>query len=54
LKHGIFSQVLLLIEDPRVEYDSLLRGLRADLEPEGTLQEFLVDKLAATIWRFVD
>ena len=51
LKHGIFSQVVLLKEDPRAEYDSLLYGFRVDLEPEGKLEEFLVDKLAATVWR---
>lgn len=51
LKHGVFSNVVLLKEEPRAEFDSLLSGLRNDLEPEGTLEEFLVDKLATYIWR---
>lgn len=51
LKHGIFSKVVLLKEEPRAEFDSLLRGLRNDLKPEGTLEELLVDKLATILWR---
>ena len=51
LKHGIFSQVVLLKGEPRAELESLLNGLRSDLEPEGTLEELLVDKLAVLVWR---
>jgi len=51
LKHGVFSQVVLLNGEPRVEFDSLLSGLWNRLEPEGTLEELLVDKLAALVWR---
>ena len=51
LKHGVFSQVVLLKGEPQAELDSLLSGLRNDLEPEGTLEELLVDKLAALVWR---
>jgi hypothetical protein len=41
-----------LIEDEsRAEFKSLLNGLRNDLEPEGTLEELLVGKLAAIFWR---
>jgi len=32
LKHGIFSKVVLLKEEPRAEFDSLLRGLRNDFK----------------------
>lgn len=51
LKHGILSKVIVLKGESRPEFNSLLNGLRNDLEPEGTLEELLVDKLAATIWR---
>jgi len=51
LKHGSFSRVVLLTGEPQAEFDSLLSGLRNDLEPEGTLEELLVDKLAALVWR---
>ncbi len=33
------------------EYDELLAGLRETLQPEGTLEELLVEKLATTVWR---
>jgi hypothetical protein len=51
LKHGIFSQVVLLKNEPRSEFDSLLSRLRDDLQPEGMLEEILVEKLATLVWR---
>ena len=51
LKHGIFSQVVLLDDERRNEFDSLLSGLRNDLEPVGALEEVLVEKLASLLWR---
>jgi hypothetical protein len=50
-KHGIFSKVVLLKDEPRSQFDSLLRGLREDLQPEGMLEEVLVEKLVALLWR---
>jgi len=52
LKHGIFSNALLLKSESRTEYDSLLSGLHDCLKPEGTLERFLVEKLAVLIWRY--
>jgi len=51
LKHGIFSQVVVLQGESRADFDSLLGGLRNNLEPAGMLEELLVDKLAALVWR---
>lgn len=51
LKHGIFSQVALLKGEQRAKFDSLLSGLREVLEPEGALEELLVDKLVTLVWR---
>ena len=51
LKHGIFSKVVLLKEEPRAEFDSLLRGLRNDFKPRGTLEGVLVENLATSLWR---
>ncbi len=51
LKHGIFSRTVVLKGEPRTEFNCLLSGLRYDLKPEGTLEELLVDKLAAIVWR---
>ena len=51
LKHGILSKVALLKDESRAEYDSLQNGLRENLQPEGTLEEILVEKLALCAWR---
>ena len=50
-KHGIFSAAVLLPSESRNEYDSLQEGLWEALEPEGKLEEILVEKLATLLWR---
>jgi len=52
MKHGIFSNAVLLIGESRHEFDSLLDGLRESFQPEGTLEEVLVEKLATLLWRY--
>lgn len=52
IKHGIFSTVALLKGESQAEFDSLLDGLREDYEPEGTLEDILVEKLATLLWRY--
>ena len=54
-KHGLLSQAAIIQtgdakEDPR-ELESLLEALREDLEPEGRLEEILVDRIASCVWR---
>ena len=51
LKYGIFAKNVLLKGESQSEFDSLLNGLLNDLRPEGTLEELLVEKLAALAWR---
>jgi hypothetical protein len=41
----------LLNGEPRAELDSLRRGLWNRLEPQGALEELLVDKLSVIVWR---
>ena len=50
-KHGVFSKVIVLSYESRAEYEELLAGLRETLQPEGALEELLVEKLATTVWR---
>lgn len=50
-KHGIFSNVALLSNESRSEFDSLLSGLQNDFKPDGTLENVLVEKLASLFWR---
>lgn len=51
LKCGIFSKVVVLKGESRAEFEDLLDGLRNYLQPEGTLEEILVEKLTALFWR---
>jgi hypothetical protein len=50
-KHGVFSKVIILKGESRAEYEAVLEGLRETLQPEGPLEEFLVEKLATLEWR---
>jgi hypothetical protein len=50
-KHGVFSKVIILEGEPRDEYEAVLEGLWEALQPEGTLEELLVEKLATLVWR---
>jgi hypothetical protein len=52
VKHGIFAKVVLLSGEPTAQFDNLLKGIRNDLQPQGTLEEVLVEKLAALMWRY--
>ena len=51
LKTGIFSKHnVLSTEDPE-EYQSLLNGVSEGLRPHGLLENALVEKIVATLWR---
>ena len=50
-RHGIFSKVVVLKSESRVEFDALLHGLRNDFQPVGKFEELLVEKLAILFWR---
>jgi hypothetical protein len=50
-KHGIFSTVVVLKWETRASFDSLLDGLMRDCQPQGRLEEILVEKLAMILWR---
>jgi hypothetical protein len=52
LKSGIFSRAALLKGESRSEYQTLLEDLRETCQPEGKVEEILVDKLASIIWRY--
>jgi hypothetical protein len=51
LKYGIFAKNVLLKGESQSEFGSLLNGLLNDFRPAGTLEELLVEKLAALAWR---
>jgi hypothetical protein len=51
VRHGHFAREVLLPGDSAVEFEELLEGVRAQLQPEGTLEELIVQRLAAAYWR---
>jgi hypothetical protein len=52
VKHGILARTAVLDGESYVQFDSLLRGLRTDFQPSGTLENLLVEKLASLVWRY--
>jgi hypothetical protein len=51
LKHGLYSKVVLLKDESHAEYDALLKELREDFQPLGTLEAVLVENLTLLLWR---
>jgi hypothetical protein len=49
--HGIFSSVVVLPNESRIDYDALLTGFSEYFRPEGSLENLLVEKLAMLVWR---
>ena len=45
IKHGIFAKAALLSNENKAEFDALLTDLKTDLQPQGVLQSFLVEKI---------
>ncbi len=52
VKSGIFSRATLLKGESRAEYQSLVEGFWKTLQPEGKLEELLVEKLVSISWRY--
>lgn len=52
LKHGIFANAVLLRNESRTEFDSILNRFRDDRQPQGMLEELFVEKLATISWRY--
>ena len=50
-KHGVFSKIVVLKGESPAEYEELLEGMREAFQPEGALEELLVEKLATMAWR---
>ena len=55
LKHGLLAKEVVVTvgegaENPE-EFNTLLEDLKAQLAPEGTLEEMLVEKIAVAYWR---
>lgn len=51
LSHGILSNKLLLENESSQEYQALLDDLLSQLNPVGTLEQVLVEKITLILWR---
>ena len=51
VKHGLLSRELVLPEESQLVLEELRVRLRANLQPVGTLEDVLVDRIVASIWR---
>src|SRR5580700_1166656 len=51
IKHGIYSNTILLKSESRPDYDLLLDGFWEYFKPVGMFEEFLVEKLLVQSWR---
>jgi len=55
LRHGILAKRTVIMEGPAredvAEFRGLLQRLRDDLDPEGALEELLVERIASCTWR---
>lgn len=51
VKHGLFSKHLVLNDENPEDYQLLLDGLQTELNPVGTLEQSLLERIAVTLWR---
>ncbi|MCR4378899.1 MAG: hypothetical protein NUV50_12505 [Rhodospirillales bacterium] len=53
LRHGLFSQTVVLPGEDGAAYERLFKKLKRDLQPTGTLENELVRRIADTWWRMM-
>ncbi len=51
LTHGVLSRKLLSADENTEEFNELLASPLSELEPVGTMEQLLVERVAASIWR---
>ncbi len=51
VKHGLLSEQVLLPDEDEDALSELSERLRAELQPEGELENLLVDRITAATWR---
>ena len=52
-KHGLCAQYLIVRDDERETFEALASQLRAELQPEGSLEDTLFDNLLTARWNMV-
>src|SRR5262249_17941601 len=51
LVHGVYSDDVILPWEKAADFFDLLNGLRADLDPKGTIENEIVFELAILCWK---
>lgn len=51
MRHGVYSDVVLVAGESESDFVAFARRLRADLAPVGEMELTLVDKIISTSWR---
>ena len=51
IRHGILAETQVLPDESHSDFDAFSNGLRADLAPEGPLQDALFDLMVIKLWR---
>jgi hypothetical protein len=51
LRHGLFARDVVLPEEDADAFEDLWNRVRANLSPEGPIEEFLVDRVVDIMWR---
>jgi len=51
LRHGILSRHIVLQHENVDEYNTLILGLKERYDPDGPIEEHLIEELAGCIWR---
>jgi hypothetical protein len=51
MKHGVLSKLTVLPHEDRAEFDDLLAALVEEHRPSGMTERYLVEELAAIMWR---
>ncbi len=50
--HGVFLNSILLKDESKTEFRSMLDGMREYFQPEGEMEDLLVEKLTVISWRY--
>jgi len=51
VQHGILSRHLILPGESQAEFNDLLQTLMAEQQPQGTLEQAVVERIAVALWR---
>jgi len=51
VKHGLTSSHPLILGEDVDEFAAFVEGMLADLDPQGTLESFLAERIIASAWR---